>query len=64
MPKPETPAPECNFHTATDGSWPEYDGYGLYLTRVCGRCKAQKMARFRPDIQRAYQTDDRIEDDY
>jgi hypothetical protein len=54
----------CDFHTLGDGSWAEYDGYGIYLTRVCEKCEREKMAKFRQDIRTAYDTDDQIEADY
>lgn len=39
------------------------DGYGIFLTFVCDRCEAQKMAGFRPDINERYDTDEPIEAD-
>lgn len=44
----------CKAHTKNDGSWPEYDGQGIYLTRVCGECKKEKLAGFRPEILGSY----------
>lgn len=40
-----------HFHTKNDGSWWEYDADGIPLCRVCDICRAEKMARYRPDIQ-------------
>lgn len=42
----------------------QYDGYGIFLTFTCSRCEAEKMARFRPDIKRRYDTDEQIEANY
>ena len=40
-----------------------YDGYGIFLTYVCGACEADKMSRFREDIDERYDTDDVIDED-
>jgi hypothetical protein len=37
------------------------DGYGIFLTFVCTRCRQEKLARFRPDIFEPYETDEVIE---
>jgi hypothetical protein len=37
------------------------DGHGIFLTFVCSKCEAEKMARFRPDIMTRYQCDESIE---
>ena len=47
-------------------SWPEYDGAGIYLCRVCEKCWKAKLARFRPEILRSYgqaDVDEPIESD-
>jgi hypothetical protein len=31
-------------------SWWEQDGRGIPLCRVCAKCKAEKLARYRPVI--------------
>tara|TARA_R110001583_G_scaffold182357_2_gene340092 strand:+ start:1138 stop:1365 length:228 start_codon:yes stop_codon:yes gene_type:complete len=36
------------------GSWAEYDGRGIYLTRVCPECEEAKMSQYRPEILRYY----------
>ncbi len=54
----------CQAHTRIDGSWEEYDGYGIYLCRVCDKCEKEKLSRFRSDIRDRYETDDQIEEDY
>ena len=42
--------------------WAEYDGYGIYLCRVCEDCEAVKMATYRPDIKECFDPgDDTIE---
>jgi hypothetical protein len=35
-------------------SWEEYDGNGIYLCRVCCRCREAKLAGYRPEILRPY----------
>jgi len=42
-------------------SWPLYDGYGIYLTRVCEKCEKEKTKKYRSDIFEQYETDETIE---
>lgn len=44
--------PDCN-HTRDD-SWWEHDAQGIPLCRVCDRCRARKLARYRPEILTGY----------
>lgn len=49
-----------------EDSWPEYDGQGIYLCRVCDRCMAAKLRRYRPEILLGYSqadVDEPIEDE-
>jgi hypothetical protein len=54
-------------HTCPCGSdepcWAEHDGYGIFLTFVCDKCRQEKLSRFRPDIMERYDTDEQIEED-
>lgn len=34
-----------------------YDGYGIYLCRVCPVCREKRLARYRSDIFERYTTD-------
>ena len=43
--------------------WWENDGYGIPLALVCSKCRAEKMSRFRSDVQSRYETDEQIEPD-
>lgn len=43
--------------------WWENDGYGIPLALVCSKCRAQKMSRFRSDVQSRYETDEQIEEE-
>jgi hypothetical protein len=43
--------------------YPIYDGYGIYLTRVCERCEPKVVSRFRKDIFEAYDCDEQIDED-
>jgi hypothetical protein len=43
---------ECD-HTR-DESWPEYDGQGIYLCRVCDKCRRERLSQFRPEILTHY----------
>lgn len=48
-------------------SWPEYDGQGIYLCRVCEECREVKLAGFRPEILRPYtqaDVDEPIEEEW
>jgi hypothetical protein len=40
----------CRTHNKRDGSWWEYDARGIELARVCDKCKAIKLAGYRPDV--------------
>lgn len=35
-------------------SWWEHDAQGIPLCRVCDRCRATKLAGYRPEILRGY----------
>ena len=61
----DMPAMHCE-HTREE-SWWEHDGNGIPLCRVCNRCRAAQLRRYRPEILRPYtqaDVDERIEDDY
>lgn len=47
------------------GQFPEalYDGYGIFLTYACDKCKRTKVRGFRPDIMSRYECDEPIEED-
>ena len=50
----------------TPGYWVN-DARGLPLAKVCSKCRAEKLARFRPEILRGYSqndVDEPIEEDY
>jgi len=52
-------------HTKGDGSWWEYDGRGIPLTRVCNRCREARLSRYRPEILAWYSqadVDEQIEE--
>ena len=40
---------------------PLYDGYGIFLCYVCPKCRAGKIAGYRPDIFERYVCDEPIE---
>jgi hypothetical protein len=46
-----------------EDSWWEYDARGIELCRVCDKCVATKLARYRPEVLRDsnYQADEDIE---
>jgi ribosomal protein L37AE/L43A len=42
-----------------------YDGYGIYLCKVCDDCEKKKINTYRSDIFECYDCDEPIEsDDY
>lgn len=41
---------DCSAHTKHDGSWWEKDARGIPLARVCQKCKAKKLAKYRPEV--------------
>lgn len=44
----------------------EYDARGIPLVRVCRKCRAEKLSRYRPEVltDHNYECDERIEEDY
>ena len=40
-------------HLCSCGSW-EHDAQGIPLCRVCPKCRAAKLARYRPEILSGY----------
>ena len=40
-------------HTV-ETSWAEYDSRGIYLCRVCDKCRKEKLAGYRPEILNGY----------
>lgn len=43
---------------SAERSWWERDAKGIPLCRVCARCKAKKLARYRPAILSGYHQSD------
>lgn len=55
---------DCNCGSKKPSYW-KYDGYGIALCKVCEDCKAEKMKRYRPDIDECYEAQEPIDsDDY
>lgn len=44
----------CRHHTKTDGSYWAKDARGIPLARVCPKCKAEKLGKYRPEILTGY----------
>ena len=46
-------------------SWWENDARGIPLARVCQKCRAEKLAKFRPEVltNPSYECDEPIEGD-
>ena len=44
--------------------YPIYDGYGIYLSRVCSDCEPKVLSKFRKDILEAYDCDEPIDEDF
>lgn len=40
-----------------------YDGYGIFLCKVCDDCVTKKVYSYRSDIMERYDADDEIEPD-
>lgn len=51
-------ADPCDSHRPGDGSWWANDAQGIPLCRVCDRCEARKLARYRPEILSGYDQSD------
>ena len=43
---------------STEPTWWEYDAQGIELCRVCDRCRAEKLSRYRPEILSGYDQSD------
>lgn len=39
---------------AGESWWREHDAQGIYLCRVCDKCRSAKLAGYRPEILRGY----------
>ena len=46
--------------------WGEYDARGIYLCRVCDKCRDAKLSKYRPDVltDSNYWADEPIDYDY
>jgi hypothetical protein len=63
----DTTETDCKRHTKFDGSYWVNDARGIPVARVCGKCKAMRLAKYRPDIfvNSDYSTDgEHLESDY
>lgn len=51
---------KCGCPSGNDGddSWVEYDARGIYLCRVCDKCKERKLSKYRPCILTGYDQSD------
>ena len=56
----------CKQDPEVDYSWEEYDARGIYLCRVCDKCKDAKLSIFRQDVltNSNYEADEPIEPDW
>ena len=47
----------------TDNGWAEYDARGIYLTKVCDKCRKHKLSKYRRDVlaDPSYECDEPIE---
>jgi len=43
---------------STEPSWWESDARGIPLVKVCDRCRAHKLSRYRPEILSGYDQSD------
>lgn len=41
---------DLQYHDCGSDGWAEYDARGIYLNRVCDKCKDAKLARYRPEV--------------
>lgn len=44
------PRPECTPEYHRNNRWAEHDARGIFLTYVCDRCPASKLACYRADV--------------
>ena len=43
---------------SSEPSWWAHDARGIPLCRVCDRCEAEKLSRFRPEVLSGYDQND------
>ena len=43
---------------SSNPSWWAHDAQGIPLCRVCGKCRAEKLGRYRPEILTGYDQSD------
>lgn len=62
----DTETIDCQRHTKLDGSWWENDARGIPLARVCGKCRKEKLSKYRPEVLKDsnYSADEPIEGEY
>jgi hypothetical protein len=54
----------CRMHNKYDNDSEEvYDGHGIYLCRVCSKCRKEKLSKYRPDIFENYHSDEPLDED-
>lgn len=56
---------ECNCGSGEPSSW-EYDARGIPLGRMCRKCRADRLSKFRPEVltDPQYECYEPIEEDY
>lgn len=62
---------DLRYHVCTEDPevteyWGEYDARGIYLCRVCDKCRDAKLSKYRPDVltDSNYWADEPIDYDY
>lgn len=55
---------ELYYHDCGEDGRAEYDARGIYLTRVCAKCRAVKLGAYRPEVltDSKYESDEPIEE--
>jgi hypothetical protein len=41
---------DLQYHDCGSDGWAEYDARGIYLNRVCDKCRDAKLSRYRPEV--------------
>jgi hypothetical protein len=53
---------DLEYHDCGPDGYDEHDARGIYLTRVCDKCRKAKLAGYRPEILTGYGQSDVDED--
>ena len=51
---------DCRNDPEVESSWAEYDGRGIYLYRVCWKCRSAKLGTYRRKVLRTFYSENDV----